>query len=168
MAHYPEGTEQQRNRAYSPAVVTEGGRIVWMAGQTATVDANGVDISGNFEAQTHRVFELMDETLRRAGGTLANLVTMTVFVKEPRYGDRFVEIRKEKFLDGRDHHRHELRAARDGDRDPGDRRDRRPRVASQRRAAPSARRPIAQWTFSRCWTGSSSSSGNGAACPTAP
>ena len=101
MAQYLEGTEQQRNRAYSPAVITEGGRIIWLAGQTATVDGDGKDISGNFEAQTHRVFALMDQTLRRAGGTLANLVTMTVFVKEPRYGDRFVEIRKEKFPDGR-------------------------------------------------------------------
>ena len=26
---------------------------------------------------------------------------MTVFVKEPRYGDRFVELRTEKFPDGR-------------------------------------------------------------------
>jgi enamine deaminase RidA (YjgF/YER057c/UK114 family) len=57
--------------------------------------------SGNFEAQTHRVFALMDQTLQRAGGTLANLVTMTVFIKEPRSGDRFVELRKEKFSDGR-------------------------------------------------------------------
>jgi 2-iminobutanoate/2-iminopropanoate deaminase len=101
MALYLEGSPQQKNRAYSPAVITEGGRIVWMAGQTATVDADGKDISGDFEAQTHRVFALMDQTLRRAGGTLANLVTMTVFVKEPRYGDRFVEMRKEKFPDGR-------------------------------------------------------------------
>jgi 2-iminobutanoate/2-iminopropanoate deaminase len=101
MAHHLEGTEQQKSRAYSPAVVTEGGRIVWMAGQTATVDADGKDISGNFEAQTHRVFALMDQTLRRAGGTLADLVTMTVFIKEPRHGDRFVEIRKQKLPDGR-------------------------------------------------------------------
>ena len=101
MAHHLEGTEQQKSRAYSPAVVTEGGRIVWMAGQTATVDADGKDISGDFEAQTHRVFALMDQTLRHAGGTLADLVTMTVFVKEPRHGDRFVEIRKQKFPDGR-------------------------------------------------------------------
>jgi len=101
MAHHLEGTEQQKSRAYSPAVVTEGGRIVWMAGQTATVDADGKDISGNFEAQTHRVFALMDQTLRRAGGTLADLVTMTVFIKEPRHGDRFVEIRKQMFPDGR-------------------------------------------------------------------
>jgi 2-iminobutanoate/2-iminopropanoate deaminase len=101
MARHLEGTEQQKSRAYSPAVVTENGRIVWMAGQTATVDGDGMDISGNFEAQTHRVFALMDQTLRRAGGTLADLVTMTVFIKEPRHGDRFVEIRKQKFPDGR-------------------------------------------------------------------
>ncbi|MGH7306927.1 MAG: RidA family protein [Candidatus Rokuibacteriota bacterium] len=100
MAKYLEGTERQKNRAYSPAVVTEGGRIVWLAGQTATTDGDGQDISGNFEAQTHRVFELIDQIVRGAGGTLANLVTMTVFIKEPRYGDRFVELRKHKFPDG--------------------------------------------------------------------
>ncbi len=96
-----EPSEQQKARAYSPAVITDGGRIVWMAGQIATVDADGKDIAGNFEAQTRRVFALMDETLRRAGGTLADLVTMTVFIKEPRYGDRFVAIRKELFPDGK-------------------------------------------------------------------
>ena len=101
MAQYLEGTERQRSRSYSPAVVTEGGRIVWMAGQTALADADGADISGNFEAQTHRVFALMDETLRRVGGSLADLVTMTVFIKEPRHGDRFVEIRAGKFADER-------------------------------------------------------------------
>jgi 2-iminobutanoate/2-iminopropanoate deaminase len=101
MAKYLEGTDLQKNRAYSPAVITEGGRIVWLAGQATTTDGDGKDISGNFEAQTHRVFALIDEIMRRAGGTLANLVTMTVFIKEPRYGDRFVELRKQKFPDGR-------------------------------------------------------------------
>src|SRR5258705_11064073 len=101
MAKYLEGTDAQKSRAYSPAVITEGGRIVWLAGQTATVDADGKDISGNFEAQTHRGFALMDQTLQRAGGTLAGLVTMTVFVKEPAYGDRFVDIHKEKLGDAR-------------------------------------------------------------------
>jgi enamine deaminase RidA (YjgF/YER057c/UK114 family) len=96
-----EPSDVQKTRAYSPAVITEGGRVVWMAGQTARVDADGQDISGNFEAQTRRVFALMDETLRRAGGTLADLVTMTVFIKEPRHGDRFVEIRRELFPDGK-------------------------------------------------------------------
>src|SRR5712691_9012396 len=101
MAEYLQGTDAQRSRAYSPAVVTEGGRIVWLAGQIATVDADGKDIAGNFEAQTHRIFALLDQTLQRTGGTLANLVTMTVFIKEPRYGDRFVELRQHKFTDDR-------------------------------------------------------------------
>jgi 2-iminobutanoate/2-iminopropanoate deaminase len=100
MPDYLEKSDAQKSRAYSPAVVTEGGRIVWMAGQTATADADGKDISGNFEAQTRRVFALMDQTLRRAGGALANLVTMTVFIKDPRYGDRFVQIRRELFPEG--------------------------------------------------------------------
>jgi len=99
-ADYLEKTDFQKSRAFSPAVVTDGGRVVWMAGQTATTDADGKDISGNFEAQTRRVFALMDQTLRRTGGTLANLVTMTVFIKDARYGDRFVQIRREMFPDG--------------------------------------------------------------------
>lgn len=96
-----EPSDVQKTRAYSPAVVTDGGRIVWMAGQTALADGDGRNISGDVEAQTRRVFALMDETLRRAGGTLADLVTMTVFIKEPRHGDRFVEIRRELFPDGK-------------------------------------------------------------------
>ena len=52
MTKYLEGTDAQKSRAYSPAVITEGGRIVWLAGQTATVDGDGKDISGNFEAQS--------------------------------------------------------------------------------------------------------------------
>ena len=97
---YLEPSPMQKARAFSPAVITDGGRIVWMAGQTATVDGEGKDISGNFEAQTRRVFALMAETLRRAGGALTDLVTMTVFIKEPRSGDRFIEIRKELFPGG--------------------------------------------------------------------
>jgi enamine deaminase RidA (YjgF/YER057c/UK114 family) len=96
-----EPSERQRSRAYSPAVVTEGGRTVWLAGQTATVDADGRDISGDFEAQARRVFALIDETLARAGGGLADLVTMTVFIKDPRHGDRFVEIRRGLFAEGK-------------------------------------------------------------------
>ena len=98
---YLEGTEFQKSRAFSPAVITEGGRTIWLAGQTTTVDESGRDISGNFEAQARTIFALMDRTLRRAGGSLASLVTMTVFINDPRYGDRFVQIRGELFRDGR-------------------------------------------------------------------
>lgn len=98
---YIEGTEQQKNRAFSPAVITEGGRTVWLAGQTTTTDSEGRDISGNFEAQARTCFQLMDATLRRTGGMLANLVWMTVTINDPRYGDQFVQLRSELFREGR-------------------------------------------------------------------
>jgi enamine deaminase RidA (YjgF/YER057c/UK114 family) len=100
MAEYMEKSEQQKSRAYSPAVITQGGRTVWLAGQTATRDEQGNDISGNFEAQVRTIFSLLDKTLKRAGGSLANLVTMTVFINDPRYGDKFVEMRAGYFADG--------------------------------------------------------------------
>ncbi len=96
-----EGTEWQNARSFCPAVVTEGGRTVWLAGQTTLVDLDGQDITGNFEAQARTIFALIDRTLKRAGGELADLVTMTVFINDPRNGDRFVQIRNEHFPGGR-------------------------------------------------------------------
>jgi enamine deaminase RidA (YjgF/YER057c/UK114 family) len=100
MAEYLEKTERQASRAYSPAVITQGGRTVWLAGQTAMRDEADNDISSNFDAQVRTIFALIDKTLRRTGGALANMVTMTVFINDPRHGDRFVELRKEFFPDG--------------------------------------------------------------------
>ena len=100
MAEYMGKSEQQKKRAYSPAVITQGGKTVWLAGQTATRDEAGNDISGQFEAQVRTIFGLIDQTLKRSGGSLANLVTMTVFINDPRHGDQFVELRKSYFPDG--------------------------------------------------------------------
>jgi 2-iminobutanoate/2-iminopropanoate deaminase len=99
-AEYLEKNDLQKARAFSPAVITEGGRTVWLAGQTTLSDESGTNIAGNFEAQARTIFKLMDKTLQRAGGSLKNLVTMTVFITDVRNGDRFVEIRKEMFPDG--------------------------------------------------------------------
>ena len=99
-AEYMDKTDIQKSRAFSPGVITEGGRIVWLAGQTATRDEAGNDISGNFDAQARTIFSLMDKTLKKAGGSIANMVTMTVFINDPRNGDRLVELRREIFKDG--------------------------------------------------------------------
>ena len=96
-----EGTDFQKSRAFSPAVMTQGGKIVWLAGHTTNVDEAGKDISGDLEAQARTIFSMMDKTLKRAGGSLANLVTMTVFINDPRYGDAFVKLRAGFFPDGR-------------------------------------------------------------------
>ena len=100
MAIYMQKSEQQTARAYSPAVITEGGRTVWLAGQTATRDEEGRDIASDFDAQVKTIFALIDKTLQRAGGRLADMVTMTVFINDPRHGDRFIELRKSIFPDG--------------------------------------------------------------------
>jgi 2-iminobutanoate/2-iminopropanoate deaminase len=99
-AEYMEKTPFQLSRAFSPGVITSGGTIVWVAGQTATQDSQGNNIANNFEAQVKQVFAQVDGVLKRAGGSLDNVVTMTVFIKESRYGDKFVEMRKDFFKDG--------------------------------------------------------------------
>jgi enamine deaminase RidA (YjgF/YER057c/UK114 family) len=73
-AEYMVKNERQTLRAYSPAVITEGGRIVWHAGQTALGDKDGHDLTGNFDGQAPEAFGHIDLTLKKAGGSLANLV----------------------------------------------------------------------------------------------
>ena len=98
---YLETNAFQKERAFSPAVITRGGRTIWLAGQTATEDLKGKSVLGDFQGQARTVFALMDGTLKRSGGSLQNLVTMTVFMTDSRHGDQFVKIRHEMFLDGK-------------------------------------------------------------------
>jgi len=98
---YLDGNAFQKDRAYSPAIMTQGGKIIWLAGHEAAADSNGKLVSNNFDDQTREAFASMDRTLKREGGSLHNLVTMTVFIKDPRYGDQFVKLRREMFPDGK-------------------------------------------------------------------
>ena len=43
------------------------------------------------------IFRLLGVTLGEAGGRLGDMVTMTVFITDARFGDRFVALRKEIF-----------------------------------------------------------------------
>jgi 2-iminobutanoate/2-iminopropanoate deaminase len=100
-AQYLEGDAYQKARAYSPAVITRGGKTIWLAGQTAAQDLNGKSLLGDFQGQARTVFALMDRTLKRDGASLKNLVTMTVFINDPRNGDQLVKLRQEFFPDGK-------------------------------------------------------------------
>ena len=86
-------------RAYSQAVVTENGRTIWLAGQVAVEDGGGRSLVGDFDGQVREVFARLGRTLQEAGAGLADMVTMTVFITDPRFGDRFTELRKEIFGD---------------------------------------------------------------------
>src|SRR5262249_7232353 len=85
--YLPPTSERLKTRAYSRAVVTGGGRPVWLAGQTGIRDDQGKDLSGNFEAQARQIFHARDQTLKKTGGSPADMVTMTVFINDPRHGD---------------------------------------------------------------------------------
>jgi enamine deaminase RidA (YjgF/YER057c/UK114 family) len=93
---FVRGTWQQ-NRAFSPAVITTGGRMIWVAGHGGQVDDDGKSLAGDFEAQVRQCFKNIERTLKEAGGKLSDLVTMTVFILDVRNGDRFIEMRRELF-----------------------------------------------------------------------
>jgi 2-iminobutanoate/2-iminopropanoate deaminase len=79
------------SRSFSRADITEGGKIVWLGGQTGSPDKN-------FEGQTRDVFAALDTTIKAVGGEgLKDMVQMTVFITDVRYGDQLTQIRKEIF-----------------------------------------------------------------------
>lgn len=99
MAHTRTNLKNDRAQArgYSQAVITEGGRTVWLAGVVAGEDAAGRSLTGDFDGQVREVFARLGRTLEEAGGRLADMVTMTVFITDARYGDRFTQLRCEIF-----------------------------------------------------------------------
>src|SRR5277367_1690339 len=93
---FVRGTWQQK-RAYSPAVITEGGKTIWVAGHTGAVDGAGKSLAGDFDAQCRQTFRNIEKTLAEANAKLADLVTMTVFLIDARYTTRMTELRTEIF-----------------------------------------------------------------------
>jgi enamine deaminase RidA (YjgF/YER057c/UK114 family) len=86
----PTLPDPSTSRAYSHGV--RAGNLFFLAGQTGH-DVQAQPGLGRFEAQTRRAFERMRLILEAAGGSLDDLVTMTVFVTDIRYGDEFVRLR---------------------------------------------------------------------------
>ena len=85
----PDARAQER--AFSRAVVTEGGKVVWLGGQTGSP-------TSNFEDQVREIFGAMEKTIKAVGGAgLKDITTMTVFITDVRLGDRLTQIRKELF-----------------------------------------------------------------------
>lgn len=86
----PDARAQQR--AFSRAVTTDGGKVIWLGGQTASIPP-----VADFDAQVRDVFASLDKTLKAQGGSLKDMVTMTVFITDARNGDRLTALRKEIF-----------------------------------------------------------------------
>jgi 2-iminobutanoate/2-iminopropanoate deaminase len=89
---------QAESNAYSPAVITEGAaRTIWVAGHSGAVDDSGKSLAGDFDAQCRQTFRNIEKTLAEAGAKLADIVTMTVFLVDPRYTPRMIELHRQIF-----------------------------------------------------------------------
>src|ERR1700757_187510 len=83
-------------RTYSSGVVTQGGKTIWLAGMGGVTGPGGKK-NTDFASQTRQVFEKIASTLKEAGGTLDNVVTMTVMIRNQSDGPEFLKLRGEFF-----------------------------------------------------------------------
>jgi enamine deaminase RidA (YjgF/YER057c/UK114 family) len=67
---------------YSQIVEVRGGRIVFIAGQTALNREGELIGKNDFAAQAAQVFENLAVALKAVGCTASNLVKLTVFLRE--------------------------------------------------------------------------------------
>jgi 2-iminobutanoate/2-iminopropanoate deaminase len=84
-----------QSRSYSQAVVTTGGKMVFLAGQTAAHDEHGNVLP--FEGQVRRIFTILSETMHQAGGKLADIVYMTCFITDIKNAKTLTRVRGEVF-----------------------------------------------------------------------
>jgi 2-iminobutanoate/2-iminopropanoate deaminase len=71
------------------------GTHLWLAGTTGLRDEHDKVVAIDFDAQTRQCFRNMESKLALGGAKLSDLVTMTVFINDPRHGPRFLQLRKE-------------------------------------------------------------------------
>lgn len=94
-------TPATQGRAYSLAVITDQPvKTIYLAGQTGRFDADGKPIT-TFDGQARRAFQLIDETLKKSGSKIGDVVSMTVFIADVRDGVHLPDIRREFFTDGK-------------------------------------------------------------------
>lgn len=87
-------------RAFSSAVKVTGGSLVFLAGMSPVDEQRRLVGVGDFDRQVEQVWENMRLAVEKAGGKMSDIVTMTVFLTDMRHGNRFIELRQQKF--GRD------------------------------------------------------------------
>ena len=82
---YPE---QNLDNDLCQAVVTQGGKTVWMRGQCPQNldDAKNIDSHDPAE-QTHKVMQNIRQLVTEAGGEMAHVVKLVVYITDIRHGE---------------------------------------------------------------------------------
>ena len=77
---YPE---QNLDNDLCQAVVTEGGKIIWLRGQCPQNLDDAVNIASSDPAvQTHKVMQNILQLIKEAGGEMKHLVKMVVYITD--------------------------------------------------------------------------------------
>ncbi|MEM1386796.1 MAG: RidA family protein [Pseudomonadota bacterium] len=87
---YPE---QSLDNDLCHAVVTEGGRTVWMRGQCPQNldDAANIDSHDPAE-QTHKVMQNIETLIGEAGGEMAHIVKLVVYITDVRHREAIYRV----------------------------------------------------------------------------
>ena len=88
----PKSLPDPRPR-YSQGMQTTGGKLLFIAGQTAVDQAGNVVGKGDIEKQAAQVFENISAVLKAAGGSLKNLVMTTTYITDIKYREGYNKVR---------------------------------------------------------------------------
>jgi 2-iminobutanoate/2-iminopropanoate deaminase len=93
---YPKGMWRPSG-SYSQIVITEPGRMVFVAGQVA-MDEEGKTIGiGDVRTQAKQALKNIITGVEAAGGTKSDIVSMSVFTTDARYHPDVNAVRREVF-----------------------------------------------------------------------
>jgi reactive intermediate/imine deaminase len=85
---------------YEPFRLAQGyrvGELLFISGQAA-IDMNGNIVGGDdFNAQAEQVFANLDRVLRAGGSSLANVIKVTIFLRDMANFPKIVELRGRYF-----------------------------------------------------------------------
>ena len=82
---------------YSQGILAEGGKLLFIAGQTASDKEGNVVGKGDIEAQTHQVFKNLSAVLKDVGGSLDNLVMTTTYITDRKYREGYNRVRQQSY-----------------------------------------------------------------------
>jgi len=82
---------------YSQGIQTSGGKLLFIAGQTASAKDGNVVGKGDSKAQTEQVFANLKAVLKAAGGTIDNLVMSTTYIVDREYREGYNEVRRQQY-----------------------------------------------------------------------
>jgi 2-iminobutanoate/2-iminopropanoate deaminase len=79
---------------YTHGILNQGGKLLFIAGQTASDKDGNVVGKGDIRAQARQVFDNLKTVLKAAGGTMDDLVMTTTYIVDREYREGYNEVRK--------------------------------------------------------------------------